>query len=46
MVMATEGTERTCFQVKKVKAQLGEMEQWAEANLEELRSRKRNDGED
>ena len=47
MVMATEGTGRKCVvtsgQVKKVKAQLDEMEKWAEANLEDLRSRKRND---
>ena len=27
-----------------VKAQLGEMKQWAQANLEDLRSRKRTDG--
>ena len=48
MVMATAHRKRKCSvtRVKEVKAQLDEMEQWADANLEDLRSRKRNDGEE
>ena len=30
----------------KIKRKLGEMRQWVDANLEDLRSRKRNDGEE